>query len=622
MHTYKTIWINHENEPDTYAEFIGKFSTNSDKKTWLKIACDGHFAVYVNGDLTYFGASADYPWYKLYHKVDLSKFCENENDLHIEVWYPGVDSQTYIKDDAGLWFAVGQDGEVLLESDMNILCRKMTNYKNGYCKIITSQMGFSFYYDHTIENQESYQPSIERKPYETLHMRKTGTLTLGKRVPVKCERLEDGYLIDLGEETVGFLDLDFQSPIDQEVMISYSEHLLDGQVPRIIGNRDFSVEFRAKQGENAYINPFRRFAGRYLQITCKEPLEMGYIGIRPTDRRVIEKRRTFADEQLQKIYDVSVNTLKKCMHEHYEDCPWREQAMYALDSRNQMLCGYYAFKGTQYQRENLLFIALGQRADGLLSLCFPAGIDIPIPFFSLAYLMQVDDYVNHTGDTGILKKLKPVIDRILYAFCARRDETGLIPNFPYPYWNFYEWSEASHNDHEIGRKEDEPYVKQYDLILNCMFVYACRLYEGLYGEYDMFLDCEKTTVRIHRTFFDSAKGFYRLSTKGEHYSQLGNCMAMLIGLGNQELAERVMHDRSLIPVTLSMNTFYYDALLTVDEGYSSFVVEDIRRKYSKMLDEGATTFWETELGWQDFDGAGSLCHGWSAIPAYYLSVLA
>ena len=37
-----------------------------------------------------------------------------------------------------------------------------------------------------------------------------------------------------------------------------------------------------------------------------------------------------------------------------------------------------------------------------------------------------------------------------------------------------------------------------------------------------------------------------------------------------------------------------------------------------MLDAGATTFWETELGATDFDGAGSLCHGWSAVPLYII----
>ena len=36
-----------------------------------------------------------------------------------------------------------------------------------------------------------------------------------------------------------------------------------------------------------------------------------------------------------------------------------------------------------------------------------------------------------------------------------------------------------------------------------------------------------------------------------------------------------------------------------------------------MLRQGATSFWETRHGEADFAGAGSLCHGWSAIPAYF-----
>lgn len=46
----------------------------------------------------------------------------------------------------------------------------------------------------------------------------------------------------------------------------------------------------------------------------------------------------------QKIYDTAVRTLKLCIHEPYEDIPWREQSLYCFDSRNQMLCGYYAFQ--------------------------------------------------------------------------------------------------------------------------------------------------------------------------------------------------------------------------------------------------------------------------------------
>ena len=391
--------------------------------------------------------------------------------------------------------------------------------------------------------------------------------------------------------------------------------MVDGKVPRIIGERDFSVEFRARKGENHYLNPFRRLAGRYLQVECECPLEVSYIGIRPTDRRVIVNKKNFEDPLLQKIYDVSVNTLKKCMHEHYEDCPWREQAMYILDSRNQMLCGYYAFKGYSYQRENLLFISKGQRADGLMSLCFPAGEDISIPFFSLAYFLQVAEYIQHTKDASVLPKVKPVLDRIRKAFEDRRDETGLVPNFPSPHWNFYEWSEHSNNEPEKRITQEGTYEFQYDLILNCMYVMACNAYEKLYGDK---INTDNVLAAIHNAFYNAEKGLYKLSTHGEAYSQLGNSLAILVGLGDADLAHKIVTDKSLIPVTLSMNTFYYDALLSFSDKYSTFVIEDIKRKYGSMLDQGATTFWETEKGWEDFAGAGSLCHGWSAIPVYYL----
>ena len=35
-----------------------------------------------------------------------------------------------------------------------------------------------------------------------------------------------------------------------------------------------------------------------------------------------------------------------------------------------------------------------------------------------------------------------------------------------------------------------------------------------------------------------------------------------------------------------------------------------------MLDAGCQTFWETEEGADAFGKAGSLCHGWSAVPIY------
>ena len=46
-----------------------------------------------------------------------------------------------------------------------------------------------------------------------------------------------------------------------------------------------------------------------------------------------------------------------------------------------------------------------------------------------------------------------------------------------------------------------------------------------------------------------------------------------------------------------------------------------KEKYKYMLDHDATSFWETIGGEKDFGGAGSLCHGWSAMPIYYFHLL-
>jgi hypothetical protein len=94
-----------------------------------------------------------------------------------------------------------------------------------------------------------------------------------------------------------------------------------------------------------------------------------------------------------------------------------------------------------------------------------------------------------------------------------------------------------------------------------------------------------------------------------------------------------------------MLCFKYDALLAVNkEKYRDVIINDIRVKYGKMLDEGATSFWEDfDLDWapgsgridevltpQQGDVHGdrgafcyqgyrhSLCHGWSSAPTAFL----
>lgn len=614
MKKAKWIWINEEDNCDEYGEFVARFAVADGEKVAIKIACDGVYNVFLNGELVAFSGCADFPWYKFFDEVDITSHCKKNNELKVVVWHLGEDNQTYLKDSAGVIFEVVQNGNVLCYSDRGTLCRKMTEYQNGYKKVITGQLGYSFLYDANAF-VGTYSHAYEVKKQKDLHKRLIKPLVLDKKTDSKIIKNDGSILIDLGRESAGFLSLDFESDRAQKLVICYGEHIVDGGVRRKIGTRDFSVEYVAKVGKNSYTNTFRRIAGRYIEVFCESPIKVNYIGLVPTYYPLNEKERTFNDPLTQKIYDTCIRTLRLCMHEHYEDCPWREQALYTLDSRNQMLCGYYAFDGTEYQRHNLILISKSIRADGLLSICAPSGTDVPIPFFSLCYVMQVYEYIKYTGDMCLLTEVKDVLTRIIKTFFDRVDETSLIKSLPYPYWNFYEWAEESNNEWQITRDKDD-YTVSYDLILNCMYVYAVGLYNELLGDN---VNVERVKSAIDKTF--ASGGVYKLSTTTERSSQLGNSLALLIGLGGKELAEKVANCDGMIEATLSMRAFVYDALLKTDSRYKGYIWGDIHRKYEKMLDSGATSFWETEKGESDFDGAGSLCHGWSALPVYYLNIL-
>ena len=82
------------------------------------------------------------------------------------------------------------------------------------------------------------------------------------------------------------------------------------------------------------------------------------------------------------------------------------------------------------------------------------------------------------------------------------------------------------------------------------------------------------------------------------------------------ICEKIV-EGALSDCSLSMKIFKYEALLKTDkEAYQVWVHEEIRREYGKMVEEG-NTVWETIDGASAFGNAGSLCHGWSAIPIYF-----
>ncbi len=643
----KWIWATSAPACDEHAEFYEEIEFYG-KDARIFISADSNYAVYVNGYLAAFGQYADYPYDKVYDERDISAYMrQGKNVVAIRVWYYGIDTtSTYYPGRAGVIYAIYADGVNIRNSSAATLSRLSPAYRQHAKKIITSQLGLSFEYDSKnadnwwfAEPSEKYPFSPSHETGEELSLRprtclpvEFGESVTGKRVPRNmCTPVsKNGMIFDLGCECVGFITLNIVSLVEQKIIVAFGEHIEDGHVRKEIDGRDFSFVYHATSGGNYFMNPHRRFGCRYIELIPEEKIEKATVGIRntvyPVTVRPAPEALTFTQ---QKIYDACVHTLVCCMHEHYEDCPWREQALYTMDSRNQMLAGYYAFGEKLFPKANLELIARDNRPDGMLSICYPILRDLVIPSFSMHFITQCEEYLTYTGDLDFIREIYPKMKSVLSVFISKIGENGLVPPLAGKgKWNFYEWQPGLDGRDPLGHGYTSEGLEA-DIILNGLLSIALakisRIENALRIKSDALVLRDKLNTAINFAFYDKERGIYKNHASSPDASRLGNAIAILSGAAGEDVrpvvAEAIVNG-NMTEASLSMMCFVYDALLFVDrEKYAPYVISDIERIYTPMLLIGNNTVWETVLGAPDFANAGSLCHGWSAMPIYYYHTL-
>lgn len=628
----KWIWLHGNDSEDEYGEFFDSFDYTGGRAS-LGISCDGNYALYINdreytnAGLAGFGQYADFPWYKVYDEIDITEYLvHGKNEFRIVVWHYGADfTSGYYKAPPCLLYEVQAGDRAVAYSSDKTMCCEAAGYVSGYKKKITLQLGYSFKYDLRIRKRELNGAFVKNEINYKLNARPIKRLELA---PLMSGRLIDKEkrIYDLWRESAGLLYIRLKAPVGEVVTISYGEHISDGEVRRKVGERDFSVELVGSGRIEEYFNPFRRLGCRYLQVEASEKTVVEEIGLQEVLYPLTETPYKGDNLLRQRVYDTSVRTLRLCMHEHYEDTPWREQALYALDSRNQMLFGSLAFEdGLEFQRASLKLMAEDRREETLLSICAPCSAKTIIPSFSLWFVIAMCEYAQRSNDVTLAAEYFEKLTKIIEVF-SERVENGLVRNFSGlggVYWDFYEWSEGLGGS--VAHKLDAALQFILSLALQNMSLLC-----GLLGK----TDCERAyaaqaealNTAANAKYWRSARGLYDTYGDGKHYSELVNALAILCGAAkgrDYKICNALTkEDNLVVKSTLSMKCFTYDALIKTDKDkFTEYILADIDKRYERMLVAGATSFWETEEGERAFNGAGSLCHGWSAAPAYYYRIL-
>lgn len=437
-------------------------------------------------------------------------------------------------------------------------------------------------------------------------------------------------VLDLGREEVGLLVLRLEAPAGTVLDIGHGEHLDDGRVRMSCGYRNFADRYICRDGVNEFTFPFRRMGARFIQVhlsNFQSPVKIDYIGMTPTELPLeIDGRFKTHDSQANRMRDIADRTLQLCMHEHYEDSPWREQSLYAFDSRNQALYGYYCFGNYDFAQASIDLLGRGIRDDGLLRLTAPGNSGLTIPIFSLVWISELAEHWLHSGSGVLFKKFAGQVQSMLELVLQRQDAATGLYRIPVGegIWNFYEWMAGLSG----GKAVSDPEVLHAPF--NLFLLEALQSYSWMLRQAGQEPAANGIAEKIQslrpavfREFWDGETGALATYLDGgarRHFCDLVQVLALKTGVvpaGSRPRILEQLYSGKLLSMTLSSLPYQWFALMDGDEAARGFCADTVARNFDPMVFQGASSFWETQLGSSDFSNAGSLCHGWSALPAYH-----
>lgn len=264
------------------------------------------------------------------------------------------------------------------------------------------------------------------------------------------------FTLDAGEEMCAFLRLGLAGGRGAEIELLESECyvLPDGtkgdRLDSVHGHLEgYTDRYTVAGAENEVYEPYCFRTFRFLRVTIQtadEPLTLRFLDYEETGYPLSVKTAVdTSDKSLAPVWDISLRTLRRCMHETYMDCPFYEQLSYAMDTRAQILYTYAVSADDRLARRAIDDFRRAQRPDGLLNCSYPNVNVNVIPGFSMYYILMVHDHMLYFGDRALVKQNLPAIDRALGFFRAHLTADGLVDktggvNGRAPFWSFIDWA--------------------------------------------------------------------------------------------------------------------------------------------------------------------------------------
>jgi hypothetical protein len=456
--------------------------------------------------------------------------------------------------------------------------------------------------------------------------------------PAKVCLEQGNYRLDLdaGELTTGYVVLETEGGRGSEITLTYAESYGGPFSEGIRGNRmdnkkftlgGFKDIYRPAGPRDSYEffwwRTFRivrielRVGGEALTLHPLKYRETGYpleVRTGPAGDTCSVSTASPPASWVGGLWDISLRTLKRCMHETYEDCPYYEQMQYSFDTRLQMLFTYYVSGDTRLGLKTIDDFHRSMLPEGIIQSRYPTNYSQVIPTFSISWLSMLMDYYDQTADLSVLERYRPTAEHILLWFRRKKGGLGLIENLGY--WDFVDWAPEWKDIHGSPRAAS----RGPSTIQNLMYLYGLRLMGKileLLGFRDLgayYLEEERSIRQaIRERCWDEKRGLF---TEGpdfrDEYTRHAQMWAVLSGTVEgkeaRALMERVLESKDLIKCTFPSQFYFFRAL---EEAGLYEKTETQWEDWKRFLPLNLSTLPETP-----YDDSRSDCHAWSALFLY------
>jgi len=427
----------------------------------------------------------------------------------------------------------------------------------------------------------------------------------------------------------GRLVLDVSAPTGAVIDLAWHEALVDGRFD-VRTSRVYTADRHILAAGRQRIEPEDWLCGRFLQVTFRHitaPIHVHALRFRREDYPLHQRLNvTASDPRLERIVAISLEAVRRCMHDNIMDCPWRERRQWIGDAQRIALINHLAFGDRALVRAVLRQHVHLQDASGRMWVCVPIWEEFPTQ--SMEWLRAVLEYDHFTGDHSLLADVFDNMELLHRWFLRHRDDDGLLFITARPIVNWMDNPYGRIRPHQF----DTPYLAQnlrYLLFLDDVATCFRRVDRAADAAQ---VDALRHTLaqRIRTCFHDPDSGLLRDSARTTvpfTVSEMGHALAIVSGVVVGDAAHDLWHrftafrqQRPQDVIAASPFGAYHTHQALAQLGLDDAIVTDILTRWGPMVDAGAMTTWERFA--EDTSGAicthGSHCHGWAGIPVIAL----